>query len=229
MPYDCRLQTPFNCLVAGPSKSGKTTFTCNLLKIADDKFVRKPDYVLLFYMMNQRNYEHMFEKGLIHEMINMNDHNVDFNEIYQKVLPYKDGNGSLIIFDDSMSDIKPGFEKIFTILGHHTNTSLIFLSQNLFFRSNAFRNMSLNFDYMAIMRSKRDLSQINYLAQQLCPDNPTFIKSAYNDATEKPYSYLFVDCRSNSPGVLSLRTNIFPIRHPTQEPYTLFIKPESVF
>ncbi len=229
MAYDCRLQTPFNCLIAGPTKSGKTTFTCNLLKVSDDMFVRKPDYVLLFYMMDQANYEHMFQKGLIHEMINLNDHNVDFNEIHQKVLPYKDRNGSLIIFDDSMSDIKPGFEKIFTILGHHTNTSLIFLSQNLFYSNKTYRNMSLNFGYLVLMPNKRDLSQIKYFAYQLCPDNPNYVKEAYYHATRKPYGYLFADCNPNSPEVLSLRTGLFPIQHPDQEPYTVYIKPQSVF
>lgn len=222
MPFDCRMKTPFNCLIAGPTKSGKTTFTCNLLKIANDKFVHKPDYVILFYMINQPNYEHMFEKGLINEMINMNDQNIDYNEIYHKVMPYKHRNGSLIIFDDSMSDIKPGFEKIFTVLGHHTNTSLIFLSQNLFYNNKTFRNISLNFDYLVIMRNKRDQSQINYLAHQLCPGNTHWIKSSYFKATALPYSYLFVDCSSTAIENICLRSNIFPIRHPNQIPLTVY-------
>lgn len=225
MTFDCRLQTPFNCLVAGPTKSGKTTFTCNLLKIAHEKFVKKPDYVLLFYMINQPSYDNMVEKGLINETINMNDYSLNYDEIYEKVIPYKNGNGSLIIFDDSMSDLKPGFEKVFTVLGHHTNCSLMYLSQNLFYNNKTFRNISLNFDYIVIMRNKRDLSQINYLAQQLCPGNTKYITKSYYAATEKPYTYLFVDCSANSPKELRLRSDIFPTQHPDQTPYTVYLEP----
>lgn len=224
-PFDCRLQTPFNCLIAGPTKSGKTTFTHNLLKIAGEKFVTKPDYVLLFYLINQPNYKKMMEEGLIHEMIDMNDYDVNFEEISKKVTPYAKGNGSLIIFDDSMSELKPGFERIFTVLGHHTKCSLIYISQNIFFNNKTFRNISLNFHYIVKMRNKRDLSQIKYLANQLCPGNSKYIIQSYYAATEKPYSYLFIDCSANSPAELRLRTNIFPLRNSDQTPYTVFLEP----
>lgn len=227
--YDCRLQTPFNCLIAGPTKSGKTTFTHNLLKVADEMFVKKPDYVLLFYLINQPSYKRMQEEGLIHEMIDMNDYSIDFQEIRKKVEPYTTGNGSLIIFDDSMSELKPGFEKIFTVLGHHTNCSLIYISQNIFFNNKTFRNISLNFGYIVKMRNKRDLSQIRYLAQQLCPGNTNFIIKAYYDATFRPYSYLFVDCSANTPIELCLRARIFPFEridpNSDQTPYTVYLEP----
>lgn len=227
--YDCRLQTPFNCLIAGPTKSGKTTFTHNLLKVAGEMFVNKPDYVLLFYLINQPSYKRMLKEGLIHEMIDMNDYNIDFQEIRKKVEPYTAGNGSLIIFDDSMSELKPGFEKIFTVLGHHTNCSLIYISQNIFFNNKTFRNISLNFGYIVKMRNKRDLSQIRYLAQQLCPGNTNFIIKAYYDATFRPYSYLFIDCTADAPIELRLRARIFPFeRHDPnsdQTPYTVYLEP----
>ncbi len=225
LAFDCRFQTPFNCLVAGPTKSGKTTFTCNLLKLSGEMFTRKPDYVLLFYMINQPSYEHMLEKGLINEMIDLNSYSVNYEEIYQRVEPFKNGNGSLIIFDDSMSEIKPGLEKIFTILGHHTNCSLIYLSQNLFYNNKTFRNISLNFDYIALMRNKRDLSQIKYLAQQLCPGNTKYIIHSYYAATAKPYGHFVVDCNANSPIELRLRSEIFLTRHPDQTPYTVYLEP----
>jgi hypothetical protein len=157
----------------------------------------------------------------------MNEYEINYDEIYEKVRPYKDNGGSLIIFDDTMSDIKPGFEKIFTILGHHTNSSLIFLSQNLFYNNKTFRNISLNFDYIVIMRNNRDLSQINYLAQQLCPGNTKYITQSYYEATQEPYSYLFIDCSANSPRELRLRSNIFPIIQPDQTPYSVYLEKDK--
>jgi len=110
--FDCRLQTPFNLLlVTGPTKSGKTTFTCNLLKSAREMFTQKPDYVLLFYAIDQPKYRHMIAKGYIDEMINVQDYDIDFEDLQAKLEPFKNDAGSLIIFDDIMSDIKKGFEK----------------------------------------------------------------------------------------------------------------------
>jgi hypothetical protein len=58
-------------------------------------------------------------------MINFSDAEPTYEDIHDKVEPYKNDNSSLIIFDDTLSDIKPGFEKVFKVLGYHTNCSLI--------------------------------------------------------------------------------------------------------
>jgi len=41
-------------------------------------FVKKPDYVLLFYAIEQPKYTHMIEKGYINEMLNVSDYDVSF-------------------------------------------------------------------------------------------------------------------------------------------------------
>ncbi len=220
MPFDCRLTQPFNLLVSGPSKSGKTTFIFNLLKVSEDMFNKKPDHIILYYANSQPLYKEMFKSNLINEMINFNDAEPQYQEIHDKVEPYKNGNGSLIIFDDTLSDIKPGFEKIFQVLGHHTNCSLIYISQNLFYNSKTFRNLSLQLDYIVLMRNQRDASQIKSLATQLCPGNSQYIIEAYHAATQQPFSYLFIDCGANSEKELRLRSNIFP----HESPYTVYLE-----
>jgi len=122
--FDCRLQTPFNLLITGPTKSGKTTFTCNLLKSSAEMFTRKPDYVILFYAIEQPKYRHMIDKGYIDELINVQDYDINFEDLQAKLEPYKQGNGSLIIFDDIMSDLKKGFEKYL----QHSVTTLMRVS-----------------------------------------------------------------------------------------------------
>jgi len=87
--FDCRLQTPFNLLITGPTKSGKTTFTCNLLKTSNEMFVRKPDYVLLFYAIEQPKYQHMIDKGYIHEMVKVQDYDINFDDLQSKIEPHK--------------------------------------------------------------------------------------------------------------------------------------------
>jgi len=49
IPFDCRLTQPFNLLVYGPSKSGKTTFISNLLEVSKDMFNKKSDQIILYY------------------------------------------------------------------------------------------------------------------------------------------------------------------------------------
>jgi Poxvirus A32 protein len=220
MPFDCRLSHPFNLLVSGPSKSGKTTFVSNLLKTSEDMFHTKPKYILLYYANDQPLYQELYRSKLINEMINFNDAEPNYQEIYDKVEPFKNDNGSLIIFDDTLSDIKPGFEKIFQVLGHHTNCSLIYLSQNLFYNSKTFRNLSLQLDYIVLMRNQRDASQIRSLSTQLCPGNPQYITEAYRKATQQPFTYLFVDCGANSLKELRLRSHIFP----HESPYCVYLE-----
>ena len=220
MPFDCRLKQPFNMLVSGPSKSGKTTFVSNLMKVSQDMFEKRPDYVILYYGNEQPLYQEMFRLNLIHEMINFNELDPNYDDIYNKIQPFKEKNGSLIIFDDTLSDIKPGFEKIFQVLGHHNNCSLIYLTQNLFYNSKPFRNLSLQLDYIVLMRNLREGSQIRSLALQLCPGNFKFIINVYEAATELPYSYLFIDCGANSLKELRLRSNIFP----DEAPYTVYLE-----
>jgi len=110
MPFDCRLKTPFNMLIAGSTQAGKTTFICNLLKVSGEMFVKKPDFVMLMYSAYQRKYSYMQRNGLVDE-IYLVEGEINYDDLYEKLEPFKDGNGSLVIFDDLMSDVKSSFEK----------------------------------------------------------------------------------------------------------------------
>lgn len=221
MPYDCRLFPPFNMLVAGPSKSGKTTFVSDLLKVSEEMFAVKPDYVILYYSSDQPIYRELTSLGLINEMVNFN--NIDSNnaeEVRSKVESYQNGNGSLIIFDDTLSNIKSGFEKIFQEVGHHSKCSLIYITQNLFSNRGPFRDISLQMDYIAVMKNSRNISQIKYLANQLCIGSPELVIKAYLDITQDPFSYALLDCSNKRTPELSIRSRIFP----GEEPYTVHIE-----
>jgi len=105
---------------------------------------------------------------------------------------------------------------------------MIYITQNLFYQSKTQRNISLNLHYMILMKVRRDLTQINHLARQLCPPEPNYVISAYEDATRHPYSYLFVDISPNAPDELQLRACIFPFKYVEkpgdEQPYTVYIR-----
>jgi len=214
MTFDTRLKTSFNCLVSGPTGSGKTTFVKNLLSIGDQIFTEKPKKVFLFYKAMQDMYLEMEKNGLIHEMVDVQDGMPSLDSIHDMVSPFKNDGGSMIIFDDSMSSVNSDFELLFCNLSHHDNCSIIFMTQNLFFQDKSFRTMSLNSQYIILMKNDRDKQQISILSRQISPNNSNYIIQAYQDATKEPYDYLLLDFSPITDNTIRLRSKIFPNQFP---------------
>lgn len=217
--YDARLKTPFNCIISGVSKSGKTTLVRNLLHMSSDIFTRKPSYVVLYYKFMQDIYQDMLNKKLINEIIQIDNDDFSYDGIRERIKPYQNKQGCLILFDDTMTEITSDFEQIFTNLSHHNDTSVIFITQNLFYNNNSYRTMSLNADYMFLMKNARDKQQIGILAKQFCPGNSTYVIQSFVDATKSPFSYLLIDFTQDCPEALRLRSKIFP----HEFPYTVYV------
>jgi len=154
-------------------------------------------------------------------------YDLNYYDLYEKVKDYKNGNGSTVIFDDTMTDLNKEYVKMFTTLGHHTNSNLMLMSQNLFHNNNTFRSISLNMHYISLLKNKRDLKQIGYISGQICPNNPVYVAQSYEDATINPYSYLFIDFHPKSPDKLQCRSNIFsfiPKYYEEYKPYVVYLK-----
>jgi len=213
---DVRLKTPFNCIISGPSKTGKTTLVHNLLTVKNKFFKVPPNYVLLIYKYNQEIYSQMKQNGLVNELMSMDSSTLTLENLVEKVGPYKDHNGSLLIIDDSMSDITDKFSQIFTNLSHHQNCSAIFITQNLFYNKGAFRTMSLNADYFFLMRNERDKQQVKTLAKQFCPGKTDMVVQIYTEATKHPYGYLMLDFSARSCSILRFRSKVFPNEFPLE-------------
>jgi len=201
-------------MVVGPSSSGKTTWVRNLLKMKSQLFTSPPLKTFLFYNMAQPIYGEMKEQGLIDEMYDSTSKFPVLEEIQAMVSPFKEIGGSLIIFDDMLTNLTNDFERLFLNLSHHENASVILMSQNMFYKDKIYRTMSLNTHYLVLMKNGRDSQQISILARQICPTNPDFVLTAYTKATRYPYSYLILDFRSDSPPVIKFRRNIFPHEFP---------------
>ena len=214
MTFDTRLKTSFNCLVSGPTGSGKTTFVKNLLTVGDQIFTEKPKKVFLLYKAMQNMYLEMEKDGLIDEMIDVQNGMPSLDEIQGMVSPFKNDGGSMIIFDDCMSSINSDFELLFCNLSHHENCSIIFMTQNLFFKDKSFRTMSLNSHYIVLMKNDRDKQQISILSKQISPNNSNYIVQAYKEATKNPYDYLLLDFSPQTNNTIRLRSNIFVHQFP---------------
>jgi hypothetical protein len=69
--------------------------------------------------------------------------------------------------------------------------------------------MSLNSDYMNIMKNCRDQQQVSILAKQFNQYNSAYVIGAYESATKEAYSYLLLDFEPNSEEVVRVRTHLF--------------------
>ena len=125
---------------------------------------------------------------------------------------------NVVILDDMMDEGADDkrVSQLFT-RGRHDNLSVIFLTQNLFHKKQ--REISLNSDYMVIFKNARDQSQFSHLARQFMPHNKEFVQWAYNDATQKPYSYLFLDLKAETEDRYRVRSEIIPDENNLQYVY----------
>src|SRR5206468_1645623 len=105
---------------------------------------------------------------------------------------FKGDKHSLVIIDDLMPETNDMVTKLFARVSHHTNTSVIYITQNIFHHSKENRTITLNTPYLVLFQNVRDKSQISSLALQMYPARPKPMVEAYTDATSDSYSYLFV-------------------------------------
>lgn len=188
---------PFTCVVSGSTGSGKSVFTQRLLKHAKTVITPPPQRILYCYGV----YQDIFSKMP----------GIEFNEGLPSITEFEPGKGScLLILDDLMHETNDVVTKLFTRLSHHTNTSVIFITQNIFGGGKETRTITLNAQYMVLFKNVRDKSQIAYLARQIYPTNWKHMVEAYEDATSQAYSYLFIDLKPTTDDKHRLKACIFP-------------------
>lgn len=191
------LQHSFSCIVAGPSKAGKSVWVSRLLNFRNDMITPKPTKIIWCYSEYQPLYDTLKDVELHQGMINIDD--------LDKTEP------KLLICDDMMSECDQNMCDIFTKHGHHRNLSIIYITQNLFEKGKYSRTMSLNANYLVLFKNPRDIHQIDYLARQMYPKGSTnFLSESFRNATSVNHGYLFIDLTQNCEELLRIRTGVLP-------------------
>ena len=98
---------------------------------------------------------------------------------------------------------------LFTKGSHHRNLSVICLVQNLYYQEKEGRTMSLNSQYLVLFNNPRDQKQVMVLARQMYPGQREKFLNAYKMATSKPYGYLAIDLKPDTPNDKCLWPNVF--------------------
>lgn len=193
---DPRWKHPFTATISGPTSCGKTKFTMKLLENAGEMISPVPERIVWCYGVYQNAFDDL--------------NNVEFIEGLPDSNMFDGVKKTLLIIDDLMAEADDRVANIFTKISHHANVSILFLTQNLFYKNKHSRTISLNSHYFVLFKNVRDATQVSILARQMYPGKSAFVVEAFKDATLSPYGYLLIDMRPETEETYRLRTNIFP-------------------
>ena len=117
---------------------------------------------------------------------------------------------NIVVLDDlmDMAVDSPIISKLFT-QGRHRNASVILLLQNAFPKGKYNTSISRNAQYMALFRCPADRRQIGIVADRIFDKNKPAFMEIYNDITSKPYSYVVVDNKADTPARRQIIADIF--------------------
>jgi len=118
---------------------------------------------------------------------------------------------SLIIIDDLMRDATNSKDvcELFVEGSHHRNISVACILQNAFSKGKENRTMSINSQYVVLFKNPRDQVGAAVFARQMYPNNPNKFMTKYKEGTQRPYGFLFIDLKQNTPDEERLKTDIF--------------------
>lgn len=196
---------PSPIIIVGPTQSGKTEFTINLLKNVESLFNPSPSRIIWAY--GQKNEKQLNRIANISPRIEFHSGLPDTAS-----LQLNPNENNMLILDDLMDEIatNSNIKNLFTRESHHLNTTVIAIIHNLFNQEKYTRTITLNTHYFILFKSPRDNRQINYFGGQVFPKNPKFLGHAFQLATERPFGYLTIDLRPNTTDSLRICDGILP-------------------
>jgi hypothetical protein len=189
-------------VIAGPTGCGKTVWLSRLLKHRNELIDPPPQNIVWFYGAYQPLYDELARTCTDVKFV---------EDLPEKIDDYiKPEKINLIVIDDLMHETDKRIAKLFTRGSHHKNLSIILVLQNLFQQGKDLRTISLNAHYVVLFKNPRDASVVDHFARQVVPGRTRFLHDAYEDATSKPYGYLFFDFKPNGDERVRFRTNVMP-------------------
>ena len=102
----------------------------------------------------------------------------------------------------------PLVARLFT-QGRHRNASVILLLQNMFPKGKFNTDISRNAQYLALFRSPSDRKQIGIVGERMFDKQRNRFMEAFYQETQKPYGYLLVDNKPDTPADKQVIGDIF--------------------
>ncbi|XP_020907582.2 uncharacterized protein LOC110245632 [Exaiptasia diaphana] len=196
-PYlDFKFRHKFSLLVVGPTQSGKTHFVQQILEKDWILYgTSKKRRILWYYTQWQNGYQIM--KGMFNKEISFHQGLPNFTEDLREI---DSSFNNLIILDDLMAEAIDStiVSRLFT-QGRHRNASVILLLQNMFPKGKYNTDISRNAQYIALFRSPSDRKQIGIVAERMFDKQRNRFMEAFYRETQKPFGYLLVDNKPDTP------------------------------
>ena len=202
-----KFESPTTMIISGASQSGKSTLVRDLLVNRFACFTRKPKDVLYCFNVWQPLFDEM-QKEIddihFHEGLPNEDDIMKFSQ---------DKEHSICVLDDLADQAKDSYfvQKLFCVLSHHRNITVILITHNLFEKGKTSRTINLNSHYIILFQNMRDEMQVRALARQIHPENSKYFIQAYKLAVEdKRYGYLIIDLSVGALKKYHLRSGFLP-------------------
>lgn len=171
---DLRLIHPSSHLICGQSGCGKSTLAATLVRYKDIMFNPVPKHVIWIYSERVSIPEDLLRDNLIDECYEGYE---SYAFLRERVMAHRNEGGSICFFDDALSStsLQKDIDRIFYELGHHSNTSFMMASQELFHQRSKYRTASKQLANLWLFASKRSATDIYNLARQMSPADYTYI------------------------------------------------------
>ena len=113
----------------------------------------------------------------------------------------------LLVFDDVFDKIASSLEFLnLVVSARHKNQHVIFFKHNLYQKSSNSKTIDLNLTHLLLLKSPRDIVQIDCLGRQL--GDRDLLLYAYRSDTEEPYGHQQIDLEPRCDENLRLVSNI---------------------
>jgi hypothetical protein len=204
--------------VCGPTQCGKTRYIADLIKQNDKLIVPPVDKLLYLYSTEQTGYDDI-KKNIRDNAATSTLKTYEFLDCSNGIPSINDLRGklskaTLLVLDDLMvlaASNKINLENLDNIASrdsHHTNTSVIFVCQNLNYGNGRLRNCRTNSQYHTIFKSLTDTRDMYMIAaNKKIP--LACMRKIVADVGKKQYGYVLFDGSPRSYDNTRVRTGIF--------------------
>ena len=196
-----KFKNPFTMFIAGPTKSGKTTFVEHLIANASKYYSKKPNKIFYFYNMNEPVHPNL--RRTVDQFIEGTPTKQWLNRVCEDF-----GTNLTIVIDDQALNLNDSISELFTVGSSRKDVNIIFLTQNLFLPAKQARTISLNCNYFVIFKNPRDVQAPKTFFRQLEGDSQV-IYEIYKDATALPHSYLLIALHQETLSENRFMSNVF--------------------
>lgn len=211
--YNFRFPAGSTHLMVGPSGSGKTQRVLEILKLKSEIIEGGHNIrnVVYFYNTWQQSYSDFKKENIVTDW----DQRTPSIQLFkEKVLPYKDEGGSIVVIDDRMIQINRELVEIVCVASRHCNTTTFILFQSLFPIEKEGRQISLNVKFVHLHANPREGKQFDTLARQILPNSHKWLSKAYEKVTGEPYSCFLIDFTQDREPALRFRSHYLPYEFP---------------